>query len=123
MTNSALFTEIADFPTGFGTALEVIVGTTSLGTHGPGDSVDFSGYSGGGVSEFVISGISPAADLTSAEGFPLQLVFDTAAAEFTMASPALAAVPMMGWPGLLTVGGLALLAGTRALRRYGRRSA
>jgi hypothetical protein len=117
MSNSALFTGIADFPSGFGTALEVKVGGTSLGTFGPGDSVDFTTYPGGGIDKFEISGISPEADLTSAEGFSLALVFDSAGAEFTMTSNAEIPVPLLGWPGRLGVVALLMSTGVLAFNR------
>jgi hypothetical protein len=75
------------------------------------------------VDTFEISGISPAADLSTAEGFPLQLVFDSAGAEFTMSSHLVPAVPVLGWPGLVAAGGLLLLAGSMSLRRISRRAA
>lgn len=119
MTNAALFTGIADFPTGFASDFEVSVGGSSLGTYGPGDSVDFSGYPGGGVSSFVVSGITPSADLTSAEAFPLELAFDSAVATFEMTSSAPTAVPGLGWIG----GGLAVAVLSSVLARARRRTA
>jgi hypothetical protein len=120
MTNAALFTGIADFPAGFGNALDVSVGGQSLGTFGPGGSVDFTTYPGGGVSEFVVSGITPPSDVSSAESFPLSIVFDSAGAEFTMTSiPAGPAVPLLGWPAAAGLTAVLLAVGSVALRRRG----
>ncbi len=115
MTNSALFTSIADFPPGFSSDFDVSVGGSSLGTFGPGDSVDFSGYPGGGVSEFVVSGIDPATDTSSAAAFPLELTFDSTA-EFTMTSSPLPAVPSFGLAGLGVVTAVLAGAGVVAYR-------
>lgn len=106
MTNSARFTDIVDFPSGFGSSIKVSVAGSSLGLFGPGDSVDFTGFPGGGVTEFTVSGIYPGADLGSAEAFPIQLAFDSASAAFTMTSAAPGTVPTLAWPlaGLLIVG-------------------
>ncbi len=116
MTNSALFTDIVGFPSGFGTAIDVSVGGSSLGTFGPGDSLAFAGS---GVTSFVVSGITPGADLSSAEAFPLELAFDSSNAEFTMTSAATAAVPALLWPaaGALAFGLAAV--GSRRLERSG----
>jgi hypothetical protein len=113
MTNSAQFTSIADFPTGFGTSLVVSVGGAALGTFGPGDSFDFPG---GGVQAFEISGIDPAADLSTAVAFPLQLVFDSPDAEFGMTSTVPGA-PALGWVGSLGLGLILMLAGAGAAGR------
>lgn len=120
MTNSALFTNIADFPTGFAADFEVSVGGSSLGTFGPGDSVDFSGYPGGGVSTFIVSGITPITELNSAEAFPLELVFDTSGATFEMTSSAPVAAPGLGDLGLALLAGLLTLLGAGAVRKFNR---
>jgi hypothetical protein len=80
------FTSIDDFPTGFGQPFEVVIDSGSLGTFGPGDSVDFSGEPGGGVLSFTILGITPDVDASDPEAFPLQLSLDVAPATFTMTS-------------------------------------
>ncbi len=115
MTNSDVFTGIADFPTGFGTALEVSVGGTSLGTFGPGDSVDFTTFPGGGVTSFVVTGISPSASTSSAEGFPLNLSVSSTSATFKMTS-IVPAVPVFGLLGLASLAGMLTIAGAAALR-------
>ncbi len=85
-TSASVFEEILDFPTGFSDPLEVLVGGTSLGTFGPGESVNL-----GGVSSFVVSGINPLVDAADPLAFPIQLAFDTPTASFTMTG--VAAVP------------------------------
>ena len=117
MTNSALFTGITDFPTGFNADFDVSVGGTSLGLFGPGDSVDFTGFPGGGVAEFVVSGIDPLADLSDVEAFPLALSVDSLDATFTMtSSPSGVAVPALGsWSAFLAL--VLLGAGYSARRR------
>jgi hypothetical protein len=117
MTNAALFSEIADFPSGFGTELEVSVGGSSLGLFGPGDSVDFTSYPGGGIAEFVVTGIKPPGAVSSAEAFPLNIVFDSAGAEFTMTSiPAINVPGLGGWAVFGLVATLAFIGGA-TLRR------
>jgi len=82
----SLFTGIGDFPTGFASDFEVWVEGSSLGTFGPGDSVDFSGYPGGGVTRFEVTGISGPVDTDDEEAFPLMISFDIVEANFTMTS-------------------------------------
>ena len=41
MTSNSLFTKILDFPTGFTSPFQVLVGNSLLGSFGPGQSVDF----------------------------------------------------------------------------------
>jgi hypothetical protein len=79
-----LFTSILDFPTGFDAPFTVIIDDKPFGTYGPGQSVDFSQFPGGGVSEFSITGISPLADAGDPRGFPLRLAFNADFANFTM---------------------------------------
>ncbi len=116
MTNSARFTGIADFPTGFTSDFNVSVGGSSIGTFGPGDSLDLTLYGVGGVTEFVVSGIDPATDTSSAEAFPLELTFDSAAAEFTMTSSPAPGVPSSNGPGLVLTVALLAAAGIAARR-------
>lgn len=121
MTNSALFTGVVDFPAGFGTALEVSVGASSLGTFGPGDSVDFSGFPGGGVAQFVLSGIEPSTGVESAEAFPLNISFDSGPATFTMTSiPESPSLPGLGGAAIVALCAVLTAGGAAALRRYTR---
>jgi hypothetical protein len=83
-TEGTLFTQIADFPTGFDSPFTVTVGHTVLGQFGPGQSVDLTPFGTGGVSSFVISGISPSVDPTNELAFPLELVFNRDDVSFTM---------------------------------------
>jgi|GEM_PF-6202875 len=76
-TSDSLFTEILDFPTGFSGEFTVSVGDTVLGSFGPGDRVDFTGFPGGGVSEFTVTGISPVVDSEDPLAFPLKVAFNT----------------------------------------------
>ena len=76
------FTAIQDFPVGFSDAFTVSVGDRVLGTFAPGQKVDFTALTGGGVSAFTLTGITPQADPDPALGFPLRLAFDTATADF-----------------------------------------
>jgi hypothetical protein len=84
MTGGSLFTHILDFPPGFDSLFTVSVDGVSLGQFGPGESVDFTSFPGGGVSRFIVSGISPVVDPTNQLAFPLQLQFDTPTASFNM---------------------------------------
>ena len=118
MTNSALFTGISDFPTGFNDDFEVTAGGTSLGLFGPGDSVSFPG---GGVSEFVVSGIDPLADVGDVEAFPLKLTFDSLDATFTMTSGLVpgVAVPALGnWRAVLVFALFGALYSVRKNRHF-----
>ena len=81
MTGGSKFTHINQFPTGFTGPFSVYVGDTLIENYNAGDSVDFTSLAGGGVSEFSIGGIAPFD--SSSLGFPLQLSFDTATANFT----------------------------------------
>jgi hypothetical protein len=84
MTGSSVFTSILDFPMGFDDTFEVYVGTSFLGNFGPGDSVDFTSFAGGGVSEFLVRGINPLVDVENPAGFPLRLAYNTPTADFVM---------------------------------------
>ena len=86
MTSDSLFTEIQDFPTGFPTPFTVSVNGQELGEFGPGDSVDFTQFPGGGVKEFTITGLTPLVDPENPIAFPLKVGFDTETADFTMAA-------------------------------------
>ena len=86
MTSDSLFTEIQDFPTGFPTPFTVSVNGQELGEFGPGDSVDFTQFPGGGVKEFNITGLTPLVDPENPIAFPLKIGFDTETADFTMAA-------------------------------------
>ena len=55
-----------------------------LGTFGPGDMVDFSGFPGGGVTQFTVSGIGPTVDGNDPLAFPTFLQFDQSTVNFTM---------------------------------------
>jgi len=111
-SGGALFTSIDDFPTGLGGDFEVIVGGSSLGTFGTGDSVDFGGYPGGGVDRFEIRGIDPPVDAADDLAFPLKLSLDTAGASFTMTSLAAAPVPgLTGWGAALLGAAVGCLGG------------
>lgn len=81
---ASLFTSIDDFPSGFAAPFEVWVDGTLLGSFGPGQTVDFTGYPGGGVQHFSIRGITPGADVEDQQAFPLQLSLDVAPVSFTM---------------------------------------
>ncbi|WP_254564817.1 hypothetical protein [Oscillatoria sp. HE19RPO] len=86
MTSDSLFTEIQDFPTGFPNPFTVSVNGQELGEFGPGDSVDFTQFPGGGVKEFTITGLTPLVDPENPIAFPLKVGFDTETADFTMAA-------------------------------------
>jgi len=119
----SLFTSIDDFPSGFGAPFEVWVDGSMLGTFGPGQSVDFSGYPGGGVGHFSVRGITPGVDVEDQQAFPLQLSLDTSPATFTMTSLGTSDVPMLpgfGWSAL--AGALALTGSVLARRRASNRS-
>lgn len=82
-TNGTLFSQIAEFPTGFLTMTLSVDGNV-LGTFNGGQSFDFQAFFGGGVSEFTISGINPLVDVEDPLGFPLKLAFTTPTGSFTM---------------------------------------
>ncbi len=84
MNSDSLFTEIQDFPTGFPNPFTVSVNGQELGEFGPGDSVDFTKFPGGGVKEFTITGLTPLVDPENPIAFPLKVGFDTETADFTM---------------------------------------
>ncbi|WP_368007559.1 hypothetical protein [Laspinema palackyanum] len=84
MNSDSLFTEIQDFPTGFPNPFTVSVNGQELGEFGPGDSVDFTQFPGGGVKEFTITGLTPLVDPENPIAFPLKVGFNTETADFTM---------------------------------------
>jgi hypothetical protein len=85
MDSGSLFTDVLNFPAGFAATMAVSApGCAIPGLHGNGSAVDFVATCGAGVSEFTISGISPAVDPADPAAFPLQLAFDTLRADFTM---------------------------------------
>lgn len=105
MTGSSKFTAILDFPAGFSQPFTVSVGEQVLGSDfGPGDTLVFPG---GGVEEFVVSGIAPLVDSEVGDAFPLRLAFDTPTADFVMPEPGAA---------LLTGAAVATLAFVRRAR-------
>lgn len=108
MLGDSLFTQILDFPVDFASDFEVVVDGVSLGSFGPGESVDFVALMGDGVNEFTVQGIEPLVDAADATAFPLQLAFNTATADFMMA-----AVPEPTCGLLMTLGGLGILLARR----------
>ena len=66
--------------------MEVRVDDVSFGSFGPGESVDFSIFPGGGVTESTVLGIEPPADTDDVHGFPLHVSFDATPTSFTMTS-------------------------------------
>jgi hypothetical protein len=84
MTSGSLFTKILDFPAGFDSPFVVSVDGSPVGQFGPGQSVDFTGFAGGGVSSFQVSGINPTVNSEDPMAFPLQLQFSTSTADFSM---------------------------------------
>lgn len=113
-TDGTLFTQIADFPTGFDSPFTVTVGNTVLGEFSPGQSVDFTLFGAGGVSSFVVSGISPSVDPTNELAFPLALVFNRDEVRFTMTA---VPEPSSRWLVAAVICGFAALLG---IRRFGR---
>ncbi len=85
-SGGARFTAIDDFPTGFDAPFDVWVEGDLVGQFGPGDSVDFTTWPGGGVTHFSVRGISPSVDTADLLAFPLRLTLDTTPAQFTMTS-------------------------------------
>ena len=92
-TSDSLFTKILEFPTGFQNAFTVSTNGVPLGQYGPGQSVDFRGFSGGGVSSFRVTGIAPLVDAANPAAFPIKLEFNTQTASFAMLP--LSATPMV----------------------------
>ncbi|MEM7412906.1 MAG: hypothetical protein AAF430_21925 [Myxococcota bacterium] len=124
VTSGGLFHAINDFPTGFSADFEVSVGGSSLGTFGPGDSVDFTTFPGGGVTSFEVSGISPGVNAEDAAAFPLQVTLDSATTAFSMTSgPGLPSVPVMGFLARALAVATLVLAGSAGISwRRSRRS-
>lgn len=83
MRSNSLFTAILGFPTNFTGPFTVSVSNTVVGSFGVGDTVTFTNFPGGGVNEFTVSGINPAAN--AEVGFPIRLNFNTATADFAIA--------------------------------------
>ncbi len=108
VTGAGLFTSIEDFPTGYLQDFEVLVGAVSLGRFGPADSVDFTGFPGGGVTSFVVAGISPGVDAENPLGFPLKIALDSASTQFSMTSAPPAPAPFSSPIGRLIFVGLLL---------------
>ncbi|MEM7412907.1 MAG: hypothetical protein AAF430_21930 [Myxococcota bacterium] len=116
VTSGGLFHAINDFPTGFSPDFEVSVGGSSLGTFGPGDSVDFTTFPGGGVTSFEVSGISPGVDAEDPAAFPLQVTLDSSTTAFSMTSgPASVPVPMLGFLGRALAVATLVLAGSAGI--------
>ncbi len=113
MESDSLFTAILDFPPGFSHPFEVSADGQSLGLFTAGDSVDFVELLGDGVSEFVVSGISPLVDPADPLAFPLRLAFDTSFASFRMVS----AIPEPPSALLIIMGALAAYSFSRADRQ------
>ncbi|MDY6804376.1 MAG: hypothetical protein SXA11_11285 [Cyanobacteriota bacterium] len=82
MVEDSLFTSILNFPTGFDNPFTVVVGDTILGEFSPGESVDFVDLLGGGVKEFLVTGLD--VDPADPTVFPIQLDFNTETASFDM---------------------------------------
>ncbi len=102
MDGGSLFTGILDFPTGFDSPFEVLVGGISQGSFSPGQQVDF----GAGVASFTIQGIDPLVDPNDPSAFPLQLEFSTATADFTMSAVPVPAALWLFGSGLLGLIGI-----------------
>jgi hypothetical protein len=95
MRTDATFTAITEFPdhVNIRNSFTVIVGGQVLGEFNPGDTVVFRDYAdqlgdllvdGEGVTNFVIGGIEPSADLSDPRIFPVRLEFSTDRASFEM---------------------------------------
>lgn len=110
-TDGSFFTEILGLPTGFAAPFTVRVGSTELGKFAPGDTVDFSAFPGGGVSQFFVEGISPAVDAEDSLAFPIQLGFNRSFAAFNMTP--LSSVPEPSTYMLALLGGLVVAACSR----------
>ena len=101
-----LFTMLG-LPIGYGDSFDVVVNnvTVASGLAG-GSSYTFSGP---GVSEFSVLGISPAVDAAYSDAFPLYLEFSTPTASFEMT-----AIPEPATMALLALGGLVVIRRRRA---------
>ncbi len=110
--DGSLFTEAFSFPAGFTAPFTVTVNGNVVGQFNAGDSVDFTGFVGGGVSQFEVRGIAPLADPEDPLAFPLGLDFNQPTASFDM----IAIIPEPNAGSLLVIGGL-ILATTATLRK------
>jgi uncharacterized repeat protein (TIGR03803 family) len=108
-----IFSQILDFPTGFSSPFTVAAAGSTLGQFGPGQSVSFAGFPGGGVSEFTVSGINPLVDTENPRGFPLRIGFTTPTGSFVMtAVPEPSALAL----GLFALSGMSLFARVKSKR-------
>jgi hypothetical protein len=80
MTSGSLFTSILDFPNFFDNPFTVSTGGVVLGTFIDTQSLVFPN---GGVSDFIVSGITPVAVPGNTAAFALKLDFNTPTASFT----------------------------------------
>jgi hypothetical protein len=76
-----LFSRVAEFPSGF-EPMTLSVDGNALGTFSGGQSFSFGSFPGGGVTEFVITGIDPLTEVMGPLGFPLKLAFTTPTGSF-----------------------------------------
>jgi Matrixin len=75
------FSQIAEFPAGFENAFTLTVDGSVIGQFTGGQSFSFTAFPGGGVSEFVISGINE--PINTSNGFPIKLAFTSPTGSFT----------------------------------------
>jgi hypothetical protein len=81
--DGALFSGLAELPTGLEDPVAISADGNLLGHFEAGQSVSFQAFPGGGVSEFEISGLGSPANLQSSLSFPLKLAFTTSTGSFT----------------------------------------
>jgi hypothetical protein len=110
--DGSLFTEAFGFPAGFDEPFTVTVNGNFVGQFNAGESVDFTGFLGGGVSQFEVRGISPLVDPADPLVFPLGLDFNQPTASFEMT-----AIPEPGTLTLALIGFSALATLVRRQRR------
>lgn len=83
-TDGSFFTDILNFPGGFGAAFGVHVNGALVGEFLAGESFNFESIEAGGVSSFEIRNIVPNVEIGDPLAFPLQLAFSEDASSFTM---------------------------------------
>jgi hypothetical protein len=82
MSSEGMFTGVLEFPPSLQENLVLSINGERVGEFGFGDSVDFSAFATGGVSEFLLSRLQPDPGVTPVVTVPLHLAFDRSKVDF-----------------------------------------